>query len=184
MAKTISQMIRATEANPTDLLMCSQVDQSSPETGYVSRAFTLSTVAAELLNGMEYETELETVSKKLIPAINELLEKVNTTNTLFAYLNREESREFHLNTTVETGSLRRVPFVAGVSAAGTAKVPVTVCSNSVSTSYTDMNVSGESVVNFQLKQGTDTNDWYIKVTNTGTSGVYVTMITGVYFTIL
>lgn len=68
--KQIPQMIRATEAHEDDLLFLTQPDDTS-DTGYISRAGTVATVADEILNGIEYTTELITPHKTITGAIND-----------------------------------------------------------------------------------------------------------------
>lgn len=68
--KQIPEMIRATESHEDDLLLLTQPDGTS-DTGYISRAGTVATVADEILNGIEYTTELITPHKTITGAIND-----------------------------------------------------------------------------------------------------------------
>ena len=68
--KQISQMIRATESHEDDLLLLTQPDGTS-DTGYISRAGSVATVADEMLNGIQYATELQTPTKTVLGAIND-----------------------------------------------------------------------------------------------------------------
>lgn len=68
--KQISNMIRATEAHEDDLLLLTQPDSTS-DTGYISRAGSVATVADEMLNGIQYATELITPNKTILGAIND-----------------------------------------------------------------------------------------------------------------
>lgn len=65
------QTAQALTLNNDDILTTAQEDAQS-ETGYVSKAFRLSTLANKIANGIDYTTELQTDSKKILGAINEL----------------------------------------------------------------------------------------------------------------
>ena len=66
----ISSLIKALEVNGDVLFEIALPDQTS-ETGYVSRAVSLSTVVDEMVNNMQFANELITNKKTILEAINE-----------------------------------------------------------------------------------------------------------------
>lgn len=66
----ISGLVKAAEVT-RDALLETSVPDGSTETGFTSKAVSVNTLSSSMLNAIEYETELETEAKKIIPAINE-----------------------------------------------------------------------------------------------------------------
>lgn len=72
--KRLSEFERATEITPEALLFSSIADVTS-ESGYSTRAATLSLVAECIAKYVQFASDLETTSKSLVGAINEVNEK-------------------------------------------------------------------------------------------------------------
>lgn len=69
--KQLSELERAMEISPLSLIY-SEVEDSTSESGFSTRAATLELVAGEVVTGIEYSSQLETTSKTITGAINEL----------------------------------------------------------------------------------------------------------------
>ncbi len=67
-----SEMERTTQGANSDLVMTSQVDETQ-ESGYITKAQSVSTLGVTIVTKVEYASELETSSKTITAAINSLL---------------------------------------------------------------------------------------------------------------
>lgn len=84
--KRLSEFERATEITPEALLFSSIADVTS-ESGYSTRAATLSLVAECIAKNIQFASDLETTSKSLIDAINEVNSNIiNLRPKLYNYI--------------------------------------------------------------------------------------------------
>ena len=73
------QSAAALTLNNNDIIVLAQED-SQQETGYVSKATRMATIGEKIVNGIDYTTELQTNSKTIIGAINELEQSGGSTD--------------------------------------------------------------------------------------------------------
>jgi hypothetical protein len=73
--KSISQLTLAEQLSADDLF---EIALANGQLGYLSRKVVLSALASFIVNDLEYTSDLHTVHKKIIEAINELLGVVKT----------------------------------------------------------------------------------------------------------